>query len=112
MQHHAFIRLAGQFTAGDQLSDGLFQGGIQGMKQWLGPAFPPPEFDELVPGEYSACAVPVTGNIADPKLMQRVLQNLQLLKVYCKLVRIAPSPAKQTVTQELPSMVQLPTPTQ
>jgi hypothetical protein len=101
-----------QPTNAKQLVDGLFQGGIQGMKVWLGPAFPPPEFDELVAGDYSACVVPVTGDVANPQFQQRLQANMQLLKVYCKLVRVAASPQKQTVTSEVPSMAPLPAPTQ
>ncbi len=36
-----------------QLTDGFFQGGMQGMKMWFGAAPAPPEYTELVPGDYS-----------------------------------------------------------
>ena len=69
-----------------------------------------PDFDELVPGDYSACSVPITGNLMDSSMQARLQEHMDLLKVYCKQVQITPSPAQQTVIQELPSMVSLPTP--
>ncbi len=87
-----------------QLTDGMFQGGAQGMKIWFGPGKPDPEFDELLPGEYSLCSIPVTGNFTDPTFQQRLQENMVALKVYCKQVKLAPAPAKQSIVQELPTM--------
>jgi uncharacterized GH25 family protein len=94
-----------------QLGDGFFQGGVQGMKFWFGADKPAPEFDELVPGDYTICSVPITGNLADPTFQQRLQENMQTLKVYCKQTKVAASPLKQTATQELPAMTPLPEPT-
>ncbi|HEV7555707.1 MAG TPA: carboxypeptidase regulatory-like domain-containing protein, partial [Kofleriaceae bacterium] len=91
-----------------QLSDGFFQSGVIGLKTWLGPVFPNPEFDEIVPDSYSLCTVPFTGNLADPTVQQRIGQNLSALKVYCKAITVTPSPTSQTVTHEVPSMQPLP----
>ena len=82
--------------------------GVQGMKIWLGSAFPPPEFDELMPGDYSVCTIPITGNIADPAFQQAIQANAQLLKVYCKQVKVTPSPNEQKTSHEVPSMEPLP----
>lgn len=87
-----------------QLTDGLFQGGLLGMKIWLG--LKGVEFDELLPGEYSACAIPITGDLM--AIQQKLQKHMDLLKVYCKPVRVAAAPLKQTLVQELPSMDPLP----
>jgi protocatechuate 3,4-dioxygenase beta subunit len=93
-----------------QLVDGMFQGGMHGMQIWFGPGKPNPEFDELLAGTYTLCSIPVTGDISDPTLQQRLTEDMQLLKVYCKAVSVVATPDKQTVTQDLPSMTPLPTP--
>lgn len=93
-----------------QLTEGFFQGGAQGMKFWLGKAMPMPEFDELVAGDYSVCSIPITGKLEDPTFQGRLQENMQLLKVYCRQVKVTPSPVKQTFLHELPSMTPLPTP--
>ena len=95
---------------GKQLTDGFFQGGSQGMKFWLGGAMPMPKFDELVAGQYSVCGIPITGSLSDPTFQQRIQENMQTLKVYCKPVKVTPSPTEQAVTLELPAMTPFPTP--
>jgi protocatechuate 3,4-dioxygenase beta subunit len=93
-----------------QLTDAFLQGGVVGMKFWFGEGKPQPEFAELVPGDYSLCSVPVTGDLNDPTFQQRLQEHMQELKVYCKQVKLTPSPNKQTFTQELPAMTPLSTP--
>ncbi len=95
---------------GKQLLDAFIAGGAQGMKFWFGEGKPLPEFDELVPGAYSVCSIPITGDMSDPKLMQRINENVATLKVYCRQTRLPASPQKQTFTQELPAMTPLPEP--
>ena len=98
-------------STGKQLTDTMFSGGAQGMKLWLGKALPMPEFDELVAGDYSMCTIPITGDLSDSKFGARLQQSIPTLKVYCKQIKVKPSPTKQTVTHELPSMSPLPEPT-
>ncbi len=93
-----------------QLTDAFFQGGAQGMKLWLGGTMPMPEFDELVPGEYSVCTIPITGKISEPGFQQRLQEHMNSLKVYCRQVKVTPTPVKQSVVQEVPAMTPLPTP--
>ena len=69
---------------------------------------PMPEFDELLAGNYSICTVPITGNLADPAFQQQLQANVQALKVYCRKVTVTPSPDKQTIVQQVPGMVPLP----
>jgi hypothetical protein len=92
------------------LIDNFLQGAVQGMKIWLGDGKPLPEFDQLVPGDYSACTIPITGDISDPQLQQRLGEHMDALKVYCIRAIVAASPVKQTVTSAVPSMAPLPTP--
>ena len=98
-------------ATGKQLIDGMFQGGGQSMKFWLGGTMPMPKFEELVAGKYSACIIPITGSMSDPTFMQRIQENMQTLKVYCKPVTLAPSPNAQTLVAEVPAMTPLPAPT-
>jgi uncharacterized GH25 family protein len=95
-------------TNAKQLQDAFLGGTVTGMKFWFGSS--PAEFDELVPGDYSACSVPITGNMSDPQFMQHLQANMEALSVYCKLVKLTPTPNAQSVTQELPSMDPLPAP--
>jgi hypothetical protein len=97
-------------ASGKQLLDGFFQGGMQGMKFWLGTGKPLPMFDELVAGDYSVCAIPITGDLNDPQFMHRVMENMQTLAVYCKPVAVAPSPQQQAFVDDLPAMTPLPAP--
>ena len=97
---------------GKALLDAFLAGGSQGMKFWFGEGKPMPEFAELVPGDYSVCAIPLTGGKPDDvQFQQRLREHMEDLKVYCKPVKLAPSPAKQTIVTELPSMTPLPPPT-
>lgn len=91
-----------------QLTDGMFQGGAQGMEFWFGGAAPMPVFKELVAGSYSVCSIPITGNLQEPAFQQRLQRNMEALKVYCRAVRITEAPAEQTLSHELPAMEPLP----
>jgi hypothetical protein len=95
---------------GKQLVDGVFQNSVLGSKFWLGAGKPNPDFAELVAGPYSICALPITGDLSDPQFQQRLQQNIQLLKVICKPVRVTAAPTAQTFEIELPAMTPLPTP--
>ncbi|MGE0547373.1 MAG: carboxypeptidase regulatory-like domain-containing protein [Kofleriaceae bacterium] len=96
------------FDNAKQLTAGFAQGGAQGMKFWYGGATPMPAFAELVPGNYSACALPVTGDLEDPKLNQRIQKHMDAVKVYCKATKVAASPKQQTLVHEVPGMSPLP----
>jgi uncharacterized GH25 family protein len=95
-------------TSSGQLAGSFLQGSIKGMKLWMGGTAPSPEFDELVPGDYTVCVIPITGNIADPSFQQRLQQHQNDLAVYCKPLALAPSPNAQTVAEQVPSMSPLP----
>jgi Carboxypeptidase regulatory-like domain len=97
-----------QPTNAKQMMDGFLGGTVKGVKIWFGAGKPFPEFDEVVPGSYTVCAIPVTGNFMDPTFQQRVGKNTALLKVYCKPIAITASPLQQTLAEELPSMTPLP----
>jgi hypothetical protein len=97
-------------STGRQLVDGVFQSSVQGIKFWLGPGKPVPEFAELVAGDYSICGLPITGEMTDMQFQHRLQENMQLLKVYCKAAHVTPSPLSQTFEMELPAMTPLPAP--
>jgi hypothetical protein len=92
-----------------ELTDGFLSGGVQGMKFWFGEGKPLPEFEELVAGDYSVCTIPITGDLSDATFQQRIQEHMDALKVYCKQVKLAASPQKQTVVHEVPAMAPLPT---
>ena len=46
----------------------------------------------------------------DPTFMQRIQENVATLKVYCKAVKVSPSPTEQAVVSEVPAMTPFPTP--
>jgi uncharacterized GH25 family protein len=97
-------------TNAKQLNDTFGAGGMQGMKFWFGTGKPMPEFDQIVPADYSVCGIPITGNMMDPTFQQRLQEHVDLLRVYCKPAHIAASPDKQGLTLELPAMTPLPDP--
>lgn len=82
-------------------------GGAAGMVIWLGGAGP--KFEDLLPGSYSACVIPITGSIMDQQLMQRIFRNLDKLEVYCQPVTVKAAPALQQLTMTVPAMTPLPT---
>ena len=98
------------FANGQDLLQGFFQSGLEGMKIWLGGAMPMPTYDELMPNDYTVCSIPITGNLQDPKFQQRIQENMENIKVYCKTVHVAPAPTAQTFVDELPAMTPLPPP--
>ncbi|MBA3454520.1 MAG: hypothetical protein H0T42_15630, partial [Deltaproteobacteria bacterium] len=59
-----------------------------------------PEFTELVAGDYSMCTIPITGDLTDTTFGARLQESIPTLKVYCKQIKVKPSPVKQTVTHE------------
>jgi uncharacterized GH25 family protein len=93
-----------------QLNDTFGAGGMQGMKFWFGDGKPMPSFDQIVAGDYTACGVPITGNMMDSTFQQRLQEHIDLLTVVCKPVKVTASPQQQGVTLELPSMPPLPDP--
>jgi protocatechuate 3,4-dioxygenase beta subunit len=95
-------------TNAKEITDAFLAGGVQGMKFWFGDGKPQPEFDELVAGDYTSCAIPITGDLNDATFAQRLQEQMELLKVYCKPFKLAPSPQKQTVVHEVPAMEPLP----
>jgi protocatechuate 3,4-dioxygenase beta subunit len=90
------------------LTDAFLGGGAVGMKFWFGEGKPAPEFDELVAGDYSVCTIPITGDLNDSKFQQRLQENVNVLAVYCKTLKVTASPDKQSFVHEVPAMSPLP----
>lgn len=86
----------------------LAVGGAAGMLMWLGPLSGYPTFEELVPGGYSTCVIPITGSFMDQQLMNRIFANLDKLEVFCKQVKVNAAPAKQETSVTVPAMKPLP----
>jgi hypothetical protein len=61
-----------------------------------------------VPGPYSACIIPITGDMNDPKFAQRLQENVESLGVHCRPVTVATTPTEQQVTIAVPAMEPLP----
>ncbi len=95
-------------TNGKQIFELFVQGGAVGSKIWFGASKPVPEFPELLPGDYSICTLPINGDLNDPTFAQRLMRDSALLKVYCRPMKLAASPLKQSIVHEVPSMTPLP----
>jgi uncharacterized GH25 family protein len=85
-------------------SDG---GGAQ-IKFWMGGD--PVKFEKVAPGKKSVCVIPITGDLADATFRQRLQENTEALKVYCKPTEVAASPPAQSYTAAVPPMDPLPPP--
>lgn len=77
-----------------------------GMSYWLGTG--DPRFEEITAGTYTLCAIPITGQITDPQLMERVMRNLDKITAICTPLTITPTPKAAEVVLELPAMAPLP----
>ncbi|HEY8141381.1 MAG TPA: hypothetical protein VIG06_01875, partial [Kofleriaceae bacterium] len=62
------------------------------------------------PGKKSVCVIPITGDLADATFRQRLQENTEALKVYCKPTEVAASPPAQSYTAAVPPMDPLPPP--
>jgi hypothetical protein len=82
-------------------------GASAAMAFWF-PALGVATFKEMLAGNYSVCAIPITGAI-DQTFMTRVFANLDKLDVYCKPVTIQPAPPVQQIPFMVPAMTPLPT---
>ena len=92
---------------GQALVDKTLDGGSVFMRFWF-TGKPATVFDEMAAGQYSLCSIPITGDMNNSTFVQRIQENIPALRVVCTPVKIAPAPAKQSITQELPSMSPLP----
>ena len=70
----------------------------------------PARFEKIVAGKKSVCVIPITGNLADATFQQRLQENLEALKVYCKPVTVTETPTEQSYTAAVPPMDPLPPP--
>jgi uncharacterized GH25 family protein len=70
----------------------------------------PAKFEKIVAGKKSVCVIPITGNLSDGTFQQRLQENLEALKVYCKPVTVTETPLEQSYTAAVPPMDPLPPP--
>jgi hypothetical protein len=68
----------------------------------------PARFQSLVPGAYSVCVIPLTGDMNDPAFLMRVQRHATQLAVYCRAAEVADSPAEQRLEVVSPGMNPLP----
>lgn len=99
--------LASNGVQGETGDTTLAVGGAAGMLMWLG-AGGFPTFEELLPGQYSACVIPITGSLMDQQVMGRIFANLDKLEVFCKPATVTPAPARQESSVTVPAMRPLP----
>jgi len=93
---------------GKDLQEAFTTGGASagGMQFWMGQGTV--KFDETLPGRVSICSVPITGDLRDPTVQQRLQRHGELLAVYCMSLELPASPTQQSYPQELPAMTPLP----
>jgi hypothetical protein len=80
--------------------------GVQ-VGMWL-PA-KPASFQKVIPGTYTMCVVPLTGDMSDPAFLQRLQKHSDKLGVHCSPRVVELAPQTQTWTVATPPMVALPT---
>ncbi len=68
----------------------------------------PASFSKTVAGAYSACVIPINGDLADPKFNARLQRHVTSLRVYCQPLAVAESPDHQEFTAVVPPMAPLP----
>jgi uncharacterized GH25 family protein len=100
--------LGSEHVQGETGDTTLAVGGAAGMLMWLGSASAFPTFEELMPGQYSTCVIPITGSLMDQQLMGRIFANLDKLEVFCKALKVTPAPTQQETTVTVPAMKPLP----
>lgn len=95
-------------ATGKQVQEAFLQGSAQGMQIWFGPGKPAPQFKEVVPGDYSICTIPISGDLSDPAVQRRLQEHGDKLKVYCRRTPVAAEPLQQSIVHEVPAMTPLP----
>jgi hypothetical protein len=100
---------ARNFSTAKQLTDAVTsQGQGDGMRMGFALGVKPAEFAKLVPGDYSVCVLPITGDLSDPTFAQRLQQHSDLLQVHCSEHAVPAQPAAQRLEIAVPAMVPLP----
>jgi hypothetical protein len=80
----------------------------RGIGRWRASSAAPVRFQELTPGQYTLCVLPLAGDPKDGRFMGQVYERGGDLRVYCAPIVIASEPSEQTVTIELPAPEPMP----
>jgi hypothetical protein len=70
------------------------------------------EIPEQPAGPRTLCGIPITGDMSDPKFLQRLQDEAMHLEVTCLPIELAATPARQTFELVVPEMKPLPAPEQ
>jgi hypothetical protein len=62
----------------------------------------PASFEDVVPGTYSICAIPLPGDLSDPTTMQRLQEHPEKILTHCQIETIEPAPTDQRLTMVVP----------
>jgi hypothetical protein len=96
-------------TTGRQVSEAFLHNADTGSARMVfATAGNPARFDEVAPGAYSVCTIPIAGDLNDPVFAQRLQRHADQLAVYCQPVQVAASPREQTIPVVVPPMAPLP----
>jgi hypothetical protein len=68
----------------------------------------PASVPKVSAGSKTACIVPITGDMNDATFMRRIQEHAEKLKVHCRPLTVAPTPAEQSATIAVPPMEPLP----
>lgn len=90
-----------------QLSARLFPDAY-GLATWHGDADRPARFENVTPGDFTLCAIPLAWSPHDHARMKLVYAHRGGVQVYCTPVRVLDAPAEQAWTIEVPAMAPLP----
>ncbi len=94
------------FTDYAQLSARLFPDAY-GLATWDGDANRPARFEDVAPGDYTLCAIPLAWSPHDQARMKQLREHRAAVKVYGTPVRVLDAPAEQALTIELPAKAPL-----
>jgi uncharacterized GH25 family protein len=89
-------------TTGEQLAEAVAERGDGSLHPGFVMKGEPVKFEGVVPGAYSACAVPIPGDINSPADMVKIQQHLDKLVVACIPATVAESPAEQSLNIPVP----------
>ena len=63
----------------------------------------PVTLDKIEPGSYTACVIPIPGDINDMAAMMRIQSKLDKLLSVCVPATVTPTPDQQSVTVRVPT---------
>jgi hypothetical protein len=90
-------------TNADEFNDRMGELGPGSLHQGFILKGEPVKLENIAPGAYSACGIPIPGDINSPADMMKLRDKMHLLVVACQPATIAAQPAEQTIAIKVPT---------